>query len=178
MFSYLGLFLPQWSLFISFFHSFLLLCFLLSYLSFLIYSSLTSFGHPCPSALSIFFHLSSCPSDSLQPPSSSYFQSTLLWRRGHMPASVCCVMQLNISREHSLLHSASSDKVCCCWTGGMEEVTKESIENLACNLSGSAMTVFQGISITGQSWSRQSEAPCQANVQKYGAFLTLDLYRG
>jgi hypothetical protein len=35
------------------------------------------------------------------PLSLSYFPSTILWRRGHMSACVCCVMLLNISREHS-----------------------------------------------------------------------------
>jgi hypothetical protein len=53
---------------------------------------------------------------------------------------------------------------------------KESIENLACNLTGSAMTLFQGISITAK--LKSLEARCQAEVQKYGAFLTADLDRG
>jgi len=84
------------------FVSFLLLCFLVSYLSFLIYSSLTSFVHPCPSALSIFFHLSSCPL-----PLSSAHPPCLISHPhycgggGHMAASVCCVMLLNTSRERS-----------------------------------------------------------------------------
>ena len=99
MFSYLGLFLSHWSLFISFFPSSVLSAFL----SFFPHLFFFDIFHPSlPFCIFYILPFFSVPPPTLfSPPSLSYFPSTLFWRRGHMPAGVCCVMLLNISREHS-----------------------------------------------------------------------------